>query len=276
MSDVLEPTDTLTEHQIELEKLYSKNQLMPRIKAEILASPFDFMAYFDEKGIPAAFGLDLLAQMALHKRATLPTLVGILFHHLEDAQATADMLVKAAEAELVTWDPALRIFIVVGTVSDEVQAELDRFQFPLPIVVEPQRVTHNRQSGYLLNQKSIILRNNHHEDDVCLDHINRLNQVKLTLNMNVVQKVKNTWRNLAKPKEGETPQEFMTRKRAFEKYDRTSKDVMDTLMAHSDTFYLTHRYDKRGRTYCMGYHVTYQGNDWNKACIEFAEKEIIE
>jgi len=38
---------------------------------------------------------------------------------------------------------------------------------------------------------------------------------------------------------------------------------------------LTHKYDKRGRCYSQGYHVNPQGNDWNKAVIEFAEKEPV-
>jgi len=39
---------------------------------------------------------------------------------------------------------------------------------------------------------------------------------------------------------------------------------------------MTHRYDKRGRVYCMGYHVNYQGTPWNKAVIELADKEMIQ
>jgi DNA-directed RNA polymerase len=38
---------------------------------------------------------------------------------------------------------------------------------------------------------------------------------------------------------------------------------------------MTHKYDKRGRTYSQGYHIQPQGSDWNKAVIEFADKEIV-
>lgn len=281
MSDVLdlpevETSKTLMDHQAELERLYSKNQLIPRIRAEIESSEIDFKGHMEEQGIPVEFGMSLLIQMALHKRASLQTLVGLLYHHFDDAQQTADMLKQCAAADLVDWSPELRVFVVKFTVSDEVQADLDRFQFPLPMVVRPRKLKNNRMSGYLLNQGSVILRNNHHEGDVCLDHLNRMNAVRLTLNLNTVRKVKNSWRNLDKPKEGETQEEFRQRQRAFEKYDRTAKDVMNTLMKHSDVFHLTHRVDKRGRTYCSGYHVTYQGNAWNKAVIEFAEKERID
>ena len=75
---------------------------------------------------------------------------------------------------------------------------------------------------------------------------------------------------------GLSKEDFAKRKRAFEKYDRTAKDVIDLLVKEGNEFYLTHKYDKRGRIYCQGYHVTYQGAPWNKACIEFADQEIIE
>jgi DNA-directed RNA polymerase len=228
--------------------------------------------------IPLEFGFDLLVQMALHKRTKLETLVGILYHHFNDAQITADMLKRAAEADLMDWDNQLRIFVVRFTIDAEVQTELDRFQFPLPMVVKPRTLTSNRDTGYILNGSgsSVILKKNHHEGDVSLDHLNRLNAMRFTINLDVAENVQNTWRSLSKPKPGETRDKWEKRKRTFDKYNRVAKNVIDTLMAHSDSFYFTHRYDKRGRTYCMGYHCTYQGNDWNKSCIEFADKEIVE
>jgi hypothetical protein len=282
------PVDTdnmLMTHQRELELIFSKNQLMPRIKAEFQKCEMGFASWFAEVGIPLEFGWDLLAQMAIHKRASMPTLAGIMYHHLKNAQATVDMLEVAAKADLIDWTPSFRVeregitkegwFGVVYTISDDVQYELDCFQYPLPMVVEPKLLETNRDTGYLIGSGSVILRNNHHMDDVCLDHLNRCNQMKLTINQDVVKMVKNSWRNLDKAKPGETKQEFEQRKKAFDKYDRTSKDVMDLLMQENDHFHLTHAYDKRGRTYCRGYHVNYAGTSWNKAVVEFADKELI-
>src|SRR5690606_9744099 len=100
-------------HQLELEKLYSKNQLIPRIKEEFQdCEEFNFEKYMLECGIPVKFGLDLLVQMVLHKRASLTTLIGCLRHHFQDSQLTADMLYKAAQADLVDYSSQLRMFIV--------------------------------------------------------------------------------------------------------------------------------------------------------------------
>jgi hypothetical protein len=273
MSEVI---DAKQQHQEDLERLFSKNQLMQRIRAEFTeCKQFDFRAYFVEKAIPEEFGFGVLTQMALHKRADLPTLVGCLRHLMKTSQECADLLLKAAMADLMDWSPALRIFIVKFTISADVQAELDRFQYPLPMVVEPKEVKHNAQSGYLLNNSSIILKNNHHDDDVCLDHINRMNRVKFAINFATATMIKNQWRNLDKPKEGETREDFERRVRAFEKYDKTAKDVIGVLLREGNEFHFTHRYDKRGRTYCQGHHANYQGTPWNKAVIEFAEAEVV-
>lgn len=265
----------LIEHQIRLEQLFSKNQLMDRMRAEFTqCETFDFSKYIEEQQIPIKFGIDILVQMALHKRCDLRTLVGTLRHHFNDGQKTADMIFKCAVADLLDWSPQLKVFIVKFTISADIQAELDKFQYPLPMVVEPLTVKKNTESGYYLNQSSIILKKNHHSDDVCLDHINRMNKVKFTINTNTVAMVKNQWKNLDKPKEGETKEDFMRRVKAFEKYDKTAKDVIEELCRHGNTFYMTHKYDKRGRVYAQGHHVNYQGTPWNKAVVEFADMEV--
>lgn len=275
MDDTMQKT--LVDHQVELEKLYSKNQVVPRIRAEFQnCKEVNFIDYMIKHDIPANFGLDLLVQMALHKRATLETLIGILYHHFNDAQVCADMLLKACMADLCDWDASLKLFIVKFEITQDVQDDLDRFQYPLPMVVQPQTLTKNRDTGYFLGSGSVILRNNHHEDDVCLDHLNRANAVRYTINADTALMVHNKWRNLDKPKSGEMWEDFEKRKRAFNKYDRTAKEVMALLMRHSDYFFLTHKYDKRGRVYCQGYHVNVQGTPWNKAVVEFADKELVD
>lgn len=272
-------------HQIDLEKLYSKNQTISRIRSEFLdCEQFDFCRYLEQKYIPIDFGIDLLTQMALHKRTGLPTLAGILRHHFEPettegpsaSQQACDMLQRAAEADLVDWDPRTKMFIVRFDISEDVQRDLDRFQFPLPMVVPPRHVKDNNDTGYFTSRGSIILRKNHHNDDVCLDHINRVNRMRFSIDHDTARMIKNSWRNLDKPKLGETKEDFAKRVKAFDKYDRSSKDVIDKLLAHGNEFYLTHRYDKRGRVYCQGYHVNYQGAPWNKAVIELADREFVD
>lgn len=270
-------TNSIVEHQVMLEMLYNKNQTTKRIRQEFTeCEEFDFGTYIEECGLPIPFGLDLLVQMALHKRASVETLIGCLQHHAENPQQIADWLLMAAEKDLVDYDPQLKIFIVKFTISIDVQEELDRYQYPLPMVMVPKKVLSNKDTGYLTSVGSIILKNNHHNDDVCLDHINRMNEIPLSINTNVATMVKNKWKNLDCKKSDETFDEYKQRVRAFEKYNKCAKDVIDILRTEGNKFYLTHKYDKRGRIYCQGYLVTYQGASWNKAVIEFADKEIID
>ena len=268
-------TETLTEHQKDLEYLFSKNQLIPRLKLEFSKPEAGFLVYLEEHQIEREFGLGLLVQMAILKRANVPTLVGILRHHHKTAQETMDAIKHAVEEGLLDWSANFKVFIVKYDIPPELKSEFDHFQFPLPMVVEPTKLECNTQSGYLLNQTSVILKHNHHEDDVCLDHLNRMNQIKLTINFDVVNMVKNKWKNLDKPKTAEDWEDYQTRVKAFNKYDTTAHKVMSILVKYSDNFYLTHRYDKRGRVYSMGYHVNYQGNSWNKAVISFYNTEIV-
>lgn len=271
----MQATDHLIEKQRELERLFDKNQTVARLRHEFAnCEDFDLCAAIEAEGIPVKFGIDLLAQMALHKRADLPTLIGVMRHHLNNAQMTADMLLKCAQADLVDYRSDIKMFIVKLDITRDVQDELDKFQFPLPMVVEPAEVRTNKDVGYLLGKGSIILRKNHHEDDVCLDHINRMNKVKFTLNQTTATMVKNKWKGLDKKKEGESDQDFDKRKAAFAKYDRVGRQVMDQLIEHGNEFHFTHKYDKRGRVYCQGYHANYQGTPWNKAVIEFSNTEI--
>jgi hypothetical protein len=267
---------SLIEHQIMLEQLLDKNQLHRRIRNEFITSGLPFIEAMEDNGIPHTFGFDLLAQMALAKRTTVSTLVGVMRKHLGCPQQTADMLKRCVQAELVTYDPQMRQFICNFNISQDVQEELDRFQFPLPMVVQPHEVRRNKDSGYILSNASLVLKDNYTDDDICLDHINRTNAIAFSINHAVVTKVKNSWKSLDRQKAGETADDFKRRKKAFEKFDRTAKDVINLVTQLTERIYLTHRYDKRGRTYCMGYHVNYQGNPWSKAIVELADKELVE
>ena len=266
--------------QLNMEKLYHKNQTLPRLYKEYESEREFFEPLFDEHGIPHAFGYDLMVQMALHKRANLPTLVGILRRHFKDSgpnqlQDTADMLLACCKADIVNWFRDLLMFVVKWNITEDVQEDLDRYQYPIPMVVEPKEIKTNSDTGYLTGSGSVILKNNHHEGDVCLEHLNRMNKIELSINFQVGTFIQNKWRHLDKVKPKESRKDYNARVKAFNKYDRTSRDVMDALAFTENRFYLTHKYDKRGRVYCQGYHVSYQGTAWNKAVIEFANKEIV-
>lgn len=274
----MNPNDitTLEEHQLYLEELFDKNQLFPRVRQAFRnAVRTNFVRLIAEAGMDEEFGINFLAQLAVQKRIKVPAMFGIMFRHFENYTETAKELDRALKHELAMFDDEREEFIVKYEISQKLQDELDKFQYPLPMVVQPKLLESNLDSGYLLAKSSVILRDNHTDDDVCLDHLNRVNSIPFHLNLEVARMVKNSWRDLDKQKTDETWEDFRKRKRAFEKYDSVSKEIIDLLDREAGPIYLTHKYDKRGRTYCMGYHVSYQGGDWHKAVIELAYPEYL-
>lgn len=283
--------------QIEMEQQYSKSQLLPATRAdfldrfshglqEVVRLVYGLESYDDHpRPFSVAFLTELMAQASIRKRAPLPVFVGILVKHFEGEpepyQLCADAIVAAASYDVVTLaertlpgsvDSVLEV-ILLHEVSPETQARIEQFQYPLPMVEPPLTATCNRHTGYRTIKGSLLLKNNHHEDDICLDHINRMNATPLAVNPDVVAFVQNSWKNLEKQKAGETYVEFRQRRKAFQKYDRVSRDVLAAMMVQPDGFFLTHRYDKRGRTYSQGYQVNYQSNDWCKAVVQLHVKE---
>ena len=59
-----EPIVNKYERQIQLEELYNKNQLIPRIKKEFIDSELGFEEYFIEAGIDVDFGFAVLTQLS--------------------------------------------------------------------------------------------------------------------------------------------------------------------------------------------------------------------
>lgn len=268
----MSPSKHILQHS--LEELFNKNQLIPKLRSVFYDN--ELLKIMEQHEIHPIFGVNFLVQISLHKRANVATMVGVLRHYFATAQEVAEELMKCVDADLADFDDETEMFIVLYEVNKDVQEELDRFQFPLPMVIPPKELKENTDSAYLTaGRDSVILKSgNHHDGDVCLEHLNHINQIKLSINEKVMALVRNSWKNLDKKKADETVQEFRQRQRAFEKFDRTAKDVMSLLLSEDNELYLTHKYDKRGRTYCQGYHVNYQGNPWCKATVEFADKEV--
>ena len=137
-----------------------------------------------------------------------------------------------------------------------------------PMVVPPMKLENNYSSGYLTHNSSLILGSgNHHDGDICLDVLNLMNNVALSLDLEFLCKV-----------EEEPTFDLDTREKQQEwmRFKKQSYRFYDLMQSQGNEFYLTHQVDKRGRIYCHGYHITTQGSAFKKAMIEFADKEWIE
>lgn len=151
--------------------------------------------------------------------------------------------------------------------SEQTHKHIYATKYLPPMVVEPNIVTRNYDSDLLTEASSMILgKGTHHEEDICLDSINTFNQIPLCLNERILTQLSEVPKN--ENMDVDVKRQWLTF--VSESY-RTYRDLIQT----GNKFYERHKVDKRGRTYAQGYHVSTQGNQFRKAIVEFADKEVI-
>jgi hypothetical protein len=160
-----------------------------------------------------------------------------------------------------------RIYLQTNfTPSEQFCKFANQVGFLPPMVVEPQKLTRNFQSGYETFNESVILGSgNHHEGNQCLDTINGRNSVPMCLNLEFI-KVK---------EEPKKELETIDQVDQFNEFVKQSKEIYALLVAQGNKFYFTHNLDCRGRKYAKGYHVNPQGSSYKKASLDLAEKEKV-
>lgn len=269
------------ETQKSLEDLFNKFQLLPVLRQEF--ATVDIVHSVTTHGIEPKMAIEVLVQMFLHRQTTPDVLVGILSPKYGSPQAVADKLKILCDLDFFNAnqkenDPNGEwVCSIIYDLNDEMKQMLERYQFPLPMVVRPLPIEANFDSGYLTMKNSVVLNGCDYFDDkdMCLDHLNRSNKVPLAINFDVVRSNHGKF-ILPMRKADEDFAEYKKRLKQAQKFYDNSIFVMEEIEALSDTIYLTHRYDRRGRIYCTGYHVNEQGTDYHKAVLEFANKELVE
>ena len=151
--------------------------------------------------------------------------------------------------------------------SEKLMDFIDQSEYLPPMVCEPMVLENNFSSGYLTHNDSLILKSgNHHDGDICLDVLNTVNSVKLSLSIEFLSTIEED------PSEPPNTQSQLDNWNSFKKQSyRFYKLMVD----QGNEFHLTHKVDKRGRIYAQGYHISTQGSAFKKAMIELAKKEYI-
>jgi hypothetical protein len=151
---------------------------------------------------------------------------------------------------------------------DELIDAIERSLYMPPMVSEPMDVTSNFESPFLTFNDSLILgKGNGHLGDICLDVINTQNKVALKLDTEFLSTV-----------EEEPTHELDTvdKVQQWKQFKYQSYCVYNLIATQGNKFYLPNKYDKRGRNYAQGYHITTQGSPFKKAMIELHNEELIE
>lgn len=174
--------------------------------------------------------------------------------------------------------------------SEELLEFIARSRYLPPMLCKPEDLTNNSQSPYLTHNDSLVLgKGNHHSEDICLDVINRQNQIPLSLDLDFLSIVEE---EQSKPptiekiiQEARDRGDYMSETMAeIELHDRLnlwhtfkvrSYETYYMLAHQGNEFFLTNKVDKRGRLYSQGYFVTLQGSGQKKAMLEYTEKEHV-
>ena len=259
------------------ENTYNKRQIR-----QILREEFQDLFKPDEEHLNIK--LDVMGIVAEREHVYFDTIIEMLVEKgniSESKQIISEVLIELCERDYIDLEPIKgnqkiwRNYIV----NPETASRIEELKSLPPMIVEPLKVNYkgnNRGSGYLtIGSDSLILNNNHHLGNLSTDILDRYNQIPLTINTDVVKNIRNCWGDLFDEETNKLTEEYKVKLESFEKFERLSIKFIAMLVNQGNKFWHTHKYDKRGRIYAIGYWVNSQGNSYQKACIEFYNKELI-
>jgi hypothetical protein len=157
----------------------------------------------------------------------------------------------------------------------ELKKQIARAMYLPPMIVPPNLLTHNKSSGFLSIESETLLlgRDNHHEGDICLDALNRMSQIPLSINLEMLLSIKNE--TLISPEVMATLTADPKKMEQYKKFMGDSAEVYAHIIKHGNKYWIPYKPDKRGRTYAQAYHCNPQGNKFQKSIIELYNKEPV-
>lgn len=223
--------------------------------------------------------IDILVGIAYHLREELFTSVTaqmasrLGFSDRTEAIVTvAELVAVLCQTDLFDILKASRaaslVLVSRMPLPEKLVRHIEDSKFLPPMVCKPLQLDSNYSSGYLTHTDSLILGSgNHHDGDICLDVLNKMNGVALKLDLEFLCKVE------------EMPTFEIENQEQYDQWKNFKVDsyrMYDLIQSQSNKFYLTHKVDKRGRIYAQGYHISTQGSAFKKAMIELYNQELVE
>ena len=176
---------------------------------------------------------------------------------LEKVKTMGEVIFLLAEADLLELYRGIEDQWTVGCplqFSDDITAKVERIQYLPPMLCQPKTIRNWKDCGYLTVKDDGIILNNYVRNDgnYCLVNLNRFNRTPMKLNVDFLMKC-----HKALP---EDPQ--------LARFLQESWGIASDIINAGNEFFMTHKYDKRGRQYAQGYHINPQGDSYHKAMIE--------
>lgn len=258
--------------QEENERLYNRNQEYKRLKEYFSEDP-ELKEVLENYSIDKKKAIELVVFMYDCQHANLEMIVGHMLKNFDSIQECLDWISMAIDWDLVDYNG--KSFESTWTIPKAMEKEFELYQYPLPFLVPPKERKKNTDSSYYTIEKdSCFCGNSFTPEDICLEILHKQDNIPLKLNMDIVHLTKNQWKSLVGGrKPDESIDHWKEKLNQFENYDRQARQLVESFK--DKKFYLSNKYDKRGRIYDQGYFIHSQGTDWNKACIEFFDEEVI-
>jgi len=175
---------------------------------------------------------------------------------LDRAKCAAEVIAIAFQQDLVTLTRLSDQTLLVST-EFVLPVEIPEFARHLPCFNRPTAIDFVPILGCRFKQ---------HEKDICLDHIERMNSIALSLDERIIDAMEEYQKS-----EPETTEQ----EEQWQEFKRRSAETYQTVLENGNRFYLRHNYDTRGRCYCEGYYINYQGSQYKKAIVQLADKEVV-
>lgn len=225
--------------------------------------------------------LDMFVLVTQNQYCNIQTIVGQMIGVFEGKLSTIDAVKTLSEVCAVIadktdlWDIQLPEDSELGVITvianyefeEEIKQYLANIKYLPPMLVRPKMVNSNYDYDYFNTQSSKILGSgNHHDDPISLDVLNICNGTKLKLDTFMLQFEEEPNKEL----------DTVEKVEQFNRMAAASKEVYQQLLSQGNEFYLTHKYDKRGRLYCQGYHCSYQSTDYKRSLISLAQGELLD
>jgi len=198
-------------------------------------------------------------------------------------EIASDLITCVAEADLIDITKIVPEGKDVATLhiqsaikmEDSLLARISIMQYPLPLLVEPKEITNNTEGCYFTFKKNVILglHFNQHNDPLAYDIMNITQNIPLSIDLDILE-VNDDLRHKDIDEDEEAKKKFKILT-SFKQFDTEVDTVVREMVEQGNKFYLGFYPDKRGRMYCQGYHISYQGNGYQKAMINFNKQQLI-
>lgn len=196
--------------------------------------------------------------------------------------AITELLSEMCEANLfdITRKTKRESYTIIShmKLSEEVIEDNSYATVLPPMITKPSELHSNTDSPYLtIKQDSLILGGsfNHHNNDICLDFLNTMNNNAYSLDIEFLKDIEQEF-NTDDLINSTYLSDYVPNSSVSDtNYIEQCKTMYSAMYKAGNKFYFSHRVDKRGRSYAMGYHINPQGTSFKKAMLNFHHKEVI-